>query len=415
MLFLYSELYSFRNRRSKYYHKDPQNGKFIIKVVLNDKCHGTKTHYVSAFRQWAAYCLSMDEYPLDTPINPELAAYWIADRTQQSGNIKSFCNWQSMLTWLHDLKRCDPIYKYDPFYKTFVKALKKQYHNPSDTRLPFELDDIIKYTIYLKVKKSNILTVDLNTLLTIIIIQLYFFTMSRPSELLKSQSSKNKLGLKFNDISHESSLNGKFFKFIIKSYKNQQFRKQYKTVIIGDAYCNNVLLNRHHKCFCKILNIYELLKVYFFRRKKLALSINNNSILKQKLLLSPNNNVFVWKNGTVVTTSHLSKIVKTMVITLKIPNPKRYAPYSLRIGGTTLASINAIPYSKILRYVGWSDNHLPSVSFRYMRYKLDDFRIMINEMIHGVSSNAINIQKQQRSGVVYDPWAYAWNQKLRRT
>ncbi len=37
---------------------------------------------------------------------------------------------------------------------------------------------------------------------------------------------------------------------------------------------------------------------------------------------------------------------------------------------------------------------------------------MIKEMIHGVSTNTINIQKQQRSGVVYDPYPYEMEPKI---
>lgn len=374
----------------------------------------TKLHYVSSFRQWVTYCISINENPLKMPIDSELAAYWIADRTNQMGNIKSFCTWQSMLCWLCEIKGYEPSFKSYPFYSNFIKSLKKEYFVPSDSRLPFEINHIINFTKYYNVVGKNATSVDFDILLKIILIQIYFFTMSRPSELLKSQRSKNKPGIKISDIIHKKVNNPHhcYFKLLIKSYKNQKFKKQYKTIIIGDSHCNQMILDKQTNCICKFLNLYQLLKLYLVRRHKLS-NIECNTKIKFKLSLNPKNNLFIWKSGKDVSTNDLSNLVKEMTNILNIPESPRYAPYSLRIGGTTLASIKAIPYPKILRYVGWSANNLPNVSMRYIRYKENDFRIMIYQMIHGITPQIANIQQQQRSGVIYDPWTFKWDQHIK--
>ena len=125
--------------------KDAKNAAFIVHTVINNKTIGTKAHYVSSLRQWVTYCVSIDEDPFQIPINPELAAFWIADRTQQMGSIKSINTWQAMLSWICSMYNVTPTYKEDPLYRNFINSLYKQFHIPADTRLPYEIFHIYTF------------------------------------------------------------------------------------------------------------------------------------------------------------------------------------------------------------------------------------------------------------------------------
>ena len=78
----------------------------------------------------------------------------------------------------------------------------------------------------------------------------------------------------------------------------------------------------------------------------------------------------------------------------------RYTSYSLRIGGTTLASSSGIDHAKIMKYVGWSQKKLPSMAIRYMRFKHEEMALFNYQMIHGY-----NPKNKIRSNThFYDPW-----------
>ena len=106
---------------------------------------GTKMHYVSQFRHFVNFCLDHGHNPLDFPLDPQLCIFWIQQKFNIHGNIKSLNSWTAMLNWISDLARAPKQYKEDPDYKTYLSALKKQYHQGHDHRLPFKLQHIHKY------------------------------------------------------------------------------------------------------------------------------------------------------------------------------------------------------------------------------------------------------------------------------
>ena len=120
-----------------------------------------------------------------------------------------------------------------------------------------------------------------------------------------------------------------------------------------------------------------------------------------------NNLLFVKKDGKILTVNHASKISKEITKTQKLPNPERYSAYSFRIGGATRAHNVGIDHPKILKFVGWADNRLPHVSYRYMRYDDAQLSTVPYEMVHGPiqQSDFTKIKICMNKNSVFDPWS----------
>ena len=115
------------------------------------------------------------------------------------------------------------------------------------------------------------------------------------------------------------------------------------------------------------------------------------------------NPLFVKENGNPVNTSDITQIAKNIANINQIVNPKNYTAYSLRIGGTTRASIVGIEHPKILKYVGWTNSRLADCAQRYMRYAPYQLAIIPFQMIHK--------KRQKENNKIYDPWSERLDQK----
>ena len=201
----------------------------IASIINKSKVPKTKEHYASQFRHYVNFCLDHAHDPFNLPLDSQLCMFWIQHKVNKHGNTKSLNQWTTMLNWISDLANAPKICKQNPDYKNYLSALRKQYHECHDHRLPFKLKHMHKctqkpwtpqpgqthhqrYTNLLKVTLANV----------------YFFTMSRPCELLISKST----------ISHLSSLlilnykrtydnehNIPMIELTINFYKNQVSRQ----------------------------------------------------------------------------------------------------------------------------------------------------------------------------------------------
>ncbi len=380
---------------------------------------GTKIQYISSLRNWVFFCVTIKEDPFALPTKPDLALFWLADRVHQSGNTNSIKQSQSMLLWLHEAAGIDPYFHTDNEYLKFKLSATKRFDKPSDSRLPLTIDHIIRYSLHYKCVIKYYNTIPLDDLLKVLIIQMYFCTMSRPSELLLSKYSLTKKGIKFKHLAFlkpdPSKPHRNFARIQIVSHKSMKSLKDSKLLYLGYSYCSDVY-KTNKSCPCKIINPLRLLNVYLRRRKTLLASLPKGP-QKNNLLLSSNNNIFVWNSGKIVTTTDYTKIIKNLVsINSKcIVEPKRYACYSSRIGGTTRASQVGIAHGRILKYVGWSDSKLPDVSMRYIRPDAINLSHFVLDLIHGPShNNELIIKNRQflQTGVVFDPWAKCIDRKF---
>lgn len=130
----YIELFLKRFDTSKYAKRDFKTARFIKKVILKNKSVDTKINYVSTFRHWVNYTFSVGANPFEMPLDPELAAFFIADRAIAMNNIKSIDRWQATLRWICDLSGYSNDWINNPFYKNFKYSLRKQYLEASDPR-----------------------------------------------------------------------------------------------------------------------------------------------------------------------------------------------------------------------------------------------------------------------------------------
>ncbi len=323
-----------------------------------------------------------------------------------------------MLLWLHEVADIDPVFNTNGEYQRFKLAAIKRFDTPSDKRLPLQLHHLIRYTLSLDCVINRYNTVPLDSLLKVLIIQMYFFTMSRPCELLLSPHSETKRGIKFKHLTffkpNPSNPSTHFVRIQVVSHKSMKSLNDSKLLYVGHSYCPQTL-QTNKSCPCKLLNPLRLLNVYLRRRQKLV-AILQKGKRKHALRLSLENSVFVWSSGKVVTSAYLSKIVKEVVAANSqyILEPKRYAAYSARIGGTTRASQVGIAHGLILKYVGWSDSKLPDISMRYIRPTALCLSNMIRNIIHGPphcnpnTTNRIFLQ----SHVVFDPWSKMEDRKF---
>ncbi len=357
---------------------------------------------MTAFKQWVLYCITIRENPLRLPCDTELATFFLADRVHHTGSIGSIKNWSAMLNWIHELAGVKKNYKKSENFKNFKIALAIEYPNKSDPRLPFKIEHILQFT---KHHNVNLLTLDItpiNTLLKVLLVQAYFFTMSRPCELILSLYSDTKKGIKIGCLKRDRNNNPSYFAGLIIDHKTINKKRDPKYVYLTDTRCNKILQGSTQNCMCFYLNPYRILCAYLkrrFRSKSLRIKLDKFSKYK---------NVFVWEDGNIVTTTDLSNITKELVKIINIPirDQHRYSSYSYRIGGTTRGVAVGINHTNILKFVGWSDSFLGDSSITYIRPSTETLVLIPFQMIHGIG-NQITQQTHEymNQGLVFDPWS----------
>ena len=110
--------------KSKLALVDPEGANFIARIFHRSRQQDTKIRYISQFRSWCLYCISIRRDPLKLPIDPSTAMYWISFRARTLNSIASIKQWLSMLCWLSEIGNS-----------------KK-----NDSRLPFTIKHILDYT-----------------------------------------------------------------------------------------------------------------------------------------------------------------------------------------------------------------------------------------------------------------------------
>ena len=385
----------------------------VADVLNGATVRETKKHYVSSLRNWINFNLEFQEDPFNFPLDPNTVIFWIQDRFNAAGNIKSLNTWTATLHWISNVAGSECEYKRHPDYINYIAALKKQHKEGNDVRLPFTLKHIKKFA---KAKWNNDkLTIQYKNLLHITLASIYFFTMSRPCELVASKQANNRLkGLTLGDFSRIFDKQNKIpmIRLTMHAFKNQKSRMIKKQIYFASANCK-----MKHKCICQQINPYDLLILLNKRRDILAQNLyrkikegdKNQIQIKQltetyeKLRLKPKNPLFVKANGNPVNTSDITQIAKNITNINQIVNPRNYTAYSLRIGGTTRASVVGIEHPKILKYVGWTNSRLADCAQRYMRYAPHQLAIIPFQMIHK--------RREGKNTKIYDPWSERLDQK----
>ena len=397
--------------------KAPHLADQVASVINQSKVMGTKTHYVSQFRHYVNFCLDHSINPLQVPLDPHVCTFWIQEKFNMNGNIKSLNQWTAKLNWISDLSRAPKNYKKHPDYVQYISGLRKQYHEGNDHRMPFRLVHLYKYTKSIwKPSKENLKVIGYTNLVKAALANTYFFTMSRPCEFLVSRSAPPRLcGLKVGDFKRilDTEHGVPLIELTINVYKNQASRRIQKKIYICSTKCK-----RSRNCPCRLCNPYNLLLLMIRRRQclidevmeKLDIAKGVERIrlksLIEKLRLKPSNNFFIKEDGSPIDTKFLTNIAKDIVGESRILKKENYTAYSLRIGGTTRASKVGVPHPKILKYVGWSAARLADCAQIYIRYSPYELGQIPFQMIHGIRGKKID-----SSSKIYDPWSERINPK----
>ena len=165
------------------------------------------------------------------------------------------------------------------------------------------------------------------------------------------------------------------------------------------------------------------LDYYLLRRKELCMEIAGNltkgnlteselttqTSRLDRLAVKQSKPLLVWSDGRTATTKDLAKIAKDIARKAGIVDPQHYTSYSLRIGGTTAASMAQLDHVLILKYVGWSVSRLADCGQRYMRFSPYELSLVPFKIIHGEYDKS-----SRRNNKIYDPWSEKLNMKYHK-
>ena len=398
---------------------DPKNAREV--AMLRAKHAKSRKNYLPSMRDFHGYCDSIGESPCEFPMDEEMIMFWIMDKTLRSGSAASICTWTASIAYLHEIADEVPLYKEIPKFKQFVSDVKARYGGEDDPRLPITLAMLMDYTHHLQAYGENVFNIPLDTLVKVVIMQLLWISMARPSEVLKSVGSKTKTGILYSQMqchalkihpksriqisgdAHRHAIPFQMWRCEVAAFKNQKYKKKPKYIYVGDTRCIHSLCASKrnskslHRCPCTFINPSRLIKVLYHRYS-----------LRPNLHPEPNKPFFRWQSAETVTTTHLTKIIEEFRQITKIPTPDRhrYTTYSARIGGATHAGNLGIAQAKLLKYVGWSAAKLPQIQFRYQRYTSTQFANFGFEMLHGpIDKNQYRCKVQNMDyEFILDPW-----------
>ncbi len=343
------------------------------------------------------------------------------DRCDRLGSCNSNTTWSAALSWWVKSHGGTPVYYNHPLYKEVHSTMIEMYSKPRGVRLPIRLKWIITYLISLGVTPTTWYSVSLDNLSKGFLIIMAFFSISRPSEVLFTDKTERAeweiiaTGLKFSHLRFCNMDKQYIYRYIevtIKWFKNQTFRGVPKKIYMGVPICEDV------KCSCQYLDFFAIYKVLIKRRKGIhrclqqqdfSLLIKSERSKHRKKLKNldtkSTNYIFVGLNGSIWRPSMSSECIVELIRVNKIPNPEFYAPYSLRIGGTSLCNQQNIDLLKVLRYVAWSIKSLPHVSARYILFTELELALIPFEMIHGRNTPGEYIKSNiDEPLTVFNPW-----------
>ena len=418
----YSGILRERFRNSHLGRLLPELADAVAKVFEDKTVTRTKENYVSVLRHYWNFMLCVGLNPLQVPLDPMHCIFYLQERINMSGSIASSSTWTATFNWISEIAGAPTSYKHDIEYITYLKAINKKYNKGKDQRMPFTRAHINKYNITLWNKDMEQHGyVKYDTLMKLLLINIYFFTMSRPAELLRSKSANKINGLKYEDLhkSRDEEHGVLIYELDIQNYKNAASRQIIKKIYIADNKCRKIDCTE-----CTLSNPFALLHSMLKRRKNLyrkatakywaTRTTSYSSVHWRNRAMSlklKNNPLFVWENGNEINTTELGDLAKEVAAINGVLKPQQYTAYSLRIGGTTAAAIAGIEHPMILKYVGWSSSRLADCAQRYMRYSPFQLCRVPFMMIHG--ANKYN-NRHRQIAKIYDPWSERLNPKYYR-
>ena len=364
--------------------KDVKTSQFLFKLHNQSKREGTKKGYVSGIRQWIQYNAQLGLNPFHMPMRLDTVVYWLANRVEIKG-ISTLNRNIACLLWLSDCLNATTEWHKSTIFKNTMYQLQKQYKYEPQKRLPITIDIILRWTKLSDINIYKVNNINWNKFVKVLILQLYWFTASRPMELLPYKNKMNENGLRVQDIKYVKETDRKYWSIRINYAKNLRSKKTPKIIYLGRSKCKN----SNEVCKCYHLDPAKLLKIYL-------LMIQERAKTDKRFKLKKDDFIFKWNDSTSITVSDLTDMTREMIHRTIKTEKERYTSYSLRIGGTTEMAKANIQLTKIYRYIGWSQNALPLIMDRYVRFTVEQLIEIPHDMIHN--------KKPTAEGFVFDPW-----------
>ncbi len=337
------------------------------------------------------------------------------------GSCNSYKTWSAALSWWVNSCGEKPTYALNPVYKQVHDTMLKLYLKSRGLRLPILLIWIVKYLKHLNVTPSTWNSIPLEILTKALLLLLAFFAITRPSELLFTDSTENKMweiittGLRWSDITlhnMDKRYIYQYMKIKIHWFKNQEFRNEPKIIYMSPPICDD------KSCHCQYMDFFAIYCILQKRRNlvheqlhnkvnKISNKSRNKALLKQyrNLNVGPSDYIFVGTKGSIWRPSKLTDIINELVVVIGMKNSDKYTSYSLRIGATSLCNQQEIDILKLLKYVAWSINKLPHVSNRYVMFDPLELSMIPFEMIHGRNRpGAMNKNNSHKPLEIFNPW-----------
>ncbi len=358
---------------------------------------GSKVGLMCLLNDYWQYRLLNGDYPLDPNPSGYSVLLWMRARCKRLGSCNSHKSWHNAITWWCEINLVKPVFVDHDIFKIGYPNMKKLYKRPVAQRLPLRFDWIIDYLRAKGVTPNTWRTIDLELLRKCWFLIFYFFSLTRPVELIYSNKTENKeweiitTGLLWEHITHENT-SGKYIdsylQVVIPWYKNQKHREVPKVMYMSPPICGN------KECDCCLVDFVEMFLVLKKRSQKAYVKLKQQATLKRKKSAKmdkmlkncnviPSNYVLVSHEGIIYRYSHISAIINDLKNTLNLQHKKQITPYSARIGSVSLCRQQEIDVLKIIKYVIWSVESLPHISARYMAIGIDKLKILPFEMIHG--------------------------------
>ena len=407
--------------RRDYAIPDAQTTDFITENLNKGKVIGTRCNYLPLIRDFLGYCI---ENGVDSrgEVLPMPAIYWQWNRTRRLGSCNSSDSWSAALSWWCDLNWIEPKFYKNRIYQHLKSIMVKNFSVPRKVRKPSEIRWLDRFARFLNCTPKTWKYCNLDLLGKILALLLFFFSVSRPSEVLFTDKTENLLigkittGLKFGDVTIVRDVKNPTLSclhLIIRHYKNQEFRDVPKHIYMQSPICTN----ENH--FCQTLDFFRMWEIYHQRRcarsDDLQLKLDrghyeNYSERQVKLitnqLVRPDNFVFVDANGVIWTPKIFDELVSNLVDCVG-ENNQYFTSYSIKIGSSSVCNQQGIDLLKVLRYVQWSVKSLPHVVGRYISFKRAELAMIPFEMCHGKNGGGSGGKCIDKSGnklITFNLW-----------
>jgi len=338
--------------------------------------------------------------PVRPPFDPEAIIYFITDQFLIYHSVQSIKSWEAAIGWIDTLTGGTNTYwRQHPRYLHFRAAIQKQHQREAVQQLPINIEYLLTFAHKYNLHHDNLYQIPYDTLLKWTVILHFFFTISRPSEVLRRTQRGNDFGLDIGDIKPVELIRGDSatIQITVDRFKNCKFRTSVKTIFVHDPTCQQPDCKR-----CGYLNWPKCYRILLHRRHILAIKSTNKTAKRNLSIKIPTNAAYVMSNGSIMTAAKMNHAIKTMMMNIGIRRTTEYSNYSCRIGGTTHCKRIGLDHSKLLQYVGWKLDNLPDMAHRYTRYPSQAMQWIAHDMIHGTNAN--NRQRNAPSHTFSDPW-----------